>query len=114
MLAAIRIARFLPSSTRKFTGFAFVSPFLPAAASVGTASNSCMPYVTGEHPEVGDRVCDRRRRYGTVTHVIMWGSERSELVIKWEDRTIGIRYTIHEDFELLGRKIDQEVVLPVQ
>jgi len=44
----------------------------------------------------------------------MWGSERSELVIKWEDRTIGIRYTIHEDFELLGRKIDQEVVLPVQ
>ena len=73
-----------------------------------------MPYVTGEHPEVGDRVCDRRRRYGTVTHVIMWGSERSELVIKWEDRTIGIRYTIHEDFELLGRKDDEEIVLQVQ
>jgi hypothetical protein len=74
----------------------------------------CMPYVTGEHPEVGDRVCDRHRRYGTVTHVIMWGSERSELVIKWEDRTIGIRYTIHQDFELLGRKDDQEIVLPAQ
>jgi hypothetical protein len=44
----------------------------------------------------------------------MWGSSRSELVIKWEDRTIGIRYTIHEDFELLGRQDDEEVGLPVQ
>jgi hypothetical protein len=69
-----------------------------------------MPYLTGEHPEVGDRICDRRRSYGVVTHVIMRGSSRSELVIEWEDRTIGIRYTIPEDFELLGRQDDEEVV----
>ena len=70
-----------------------------------------MPYVSGEHPEVGDRVCDRHRRIGVVTHVIMWGSVRSELVIEWEDGTVGIRYTIPENFELLDRRGNKELVI---
>jgi hypothetical protein len=43
----------------------------------------------------------------------MWGSSRSELVIRWEDGTVGIRYTNHEDFELIGRQEDEAVGLPV-
>jgi hypothetical protein len=72
-----------------------------------------MPYNTGEIAKVGDRVCDRHQRYGVVTHVIMWGSGKSELVIEWEDDTIGIRYVSHEDFELIGRR-DDEIVLPAR
>lgn len=70
-----------------------------------------MPYVGGEHPEVGDKVCDKHRRGGIVTHVIMWGSIRSELVIEWEDGTVGIRYTNPENVELLGRRGDKELVI---
>jgi len=72
-----------------------------------------MPYNTGEVAEAGDRVCNAKARLGVVTHVIMWGSEQSELVIRWEDGTTGIRYATHEDFELLGRK-DHEIVLPAR
>ena len=72
-----------------------------------------MPCNTGEVAEVGDRVCDTKGRLGVVTHVIMWGSEQSELVIRWENGITGIRYTTHEDFELLGRK-DDEIVLPAR
>jgi hypothetical protein len=63
-----------------------------------------VPYATGEQPEARDRLCDRRRRYGTVTRVVMWGSERAELVIRWDDGTIGIRNTIQENFELISRQ----------
>ena len=68
-----------------------------------------MPYNTGETPEVGDRIFDLEGRLGAVTHVIMWGSGRTELVIKWDDGTTGIRYLTHEDFELVRRK-DGEIV----
>lgn len=73
-----------------------------------------MPYVTGEYPEVGDRVCDKHHKYGTVTHIILWGSSRSELVIEWEDGTVGIRYTVPEDFGLMHRKDEQDIILPAQ
>ena len=70
-----------------------------------------MAYRKGEHPEVRDYVRDRNNRRGIVTHVMMWGSGRCELVVEWEDGTIGIRYTAHEDFELLRRQ-GEEIVLP--
>jgi hypothetical protein len=70
--------------------------------------------MTGEFPEVGDRICDRRQdRFGTVTHILMWGSSSDELVIEWEDGTVGIRYTAHEDFALIHRR-DREAALHVQ
>lgn len=69
--------------------------------------------MTGEFPEVGDRIRDRCSRYGTVSHVVMWGSGRAELVIQWEDGTVGIRYTAHEDFALIHRR-DGEAALHAQ
>lgn len=68
-----------------------------------------MPYVTGENPEACDLVSDRFGRTGTVTHVIMWGSICSELVIEWDDGTTGIRYAVHEDLELLSRRERQRL-----
>jgi hypothetical protein len=73
-----------------------------------------MPYATGEHPEVGDRVYDRHHRFGTVTHIMRWGGGSWELVIKWEDGTLGIRNTSHEEFVLVSRRDGQEVVLNVR
>jgi len=35
-------------------------------------------------------------------------------MIRGDDDTIGIRYTTHQDFELLGRKDDEEIILPAQ
>ena len=70
-----------------------------------------MPYSTGETPEVGDQIFDLQQRYGIVTHIVMWGSAQSELIIEWEDGTIGIRYTVLEDSELLSRRSGKENVL---
>jgi hypothetical protein len=36
----------------------------------------------------------------------MWGSAASELVIKWEDGTTGIRHGVFKDFELLYRQLE--------
>jgi hypothetical protein len=68
-----------------------------------------MPYNSGEQPEVGDRVCDRHRRFGIVRSIMRWGGGPWELVIKWDDGTIGVRHTVHEDFELLGRREEEPV-----
>lgn len=54
---------------------------------------------------VGDRISDKDRRAGTVTHLIGHTSNQViELVVKWDDGTVGIRYCCHEDFSLLARK----------
>jgi hypothetical protein len=41
---------------------------------------------------VGDTVSDSAQRTGMVMHIIHVGSETPELVIEWNDATIGIRF----------------------
>lgn len=62
-----------------------------------------VPYCTGQEPMVGDTVSDKDRRVGTVTHIIHYGGGPPELVIDWEDGTIGIRYLCHEALMLIER-----------
>lgn len=50
-----------------------------------------MPYSTGEDPMIADAVVDHTRRRGIVTHVIHYGTEHPELVVEWDDGTLGIR-----------------------
>jgi hypothetical protein len=63
-----------------------------------------MPYCTGQTPLVGDAVSDEDRRVGTVTHIIHYGGGPAELVIEWEDGTVGIRYCDHEALMLVQRR----------
>jgi len=63
-----------------------------------------MPYCTGQEPMVGDAVSDKDRRVGTVTYIIHYGAGSAELVIEWEDGTIGIRYFCHEALMLIERR----------
>jgi hypothetical protein len=51
-----------------------------------------MPYSNGDIPMIGDEVSDAKRQTGLVTHLIYSGAEEVELVIEWEDGTMGIRY----------------------
>lgn len=62
-----------------------------------------MPYATGEIPTVGDIVADSRGRVGTVTHLIHYGGPPEELVIKWDDGTVGIRYSRFDRLKLIER-----------
>ena len=66
-----------------------------------------MPYLSGELPERGDRIVDKNERAGTVTHVLLSDDEDYplELVIKWDDGIVGIRYWQHNRFMLIERKI---------
>ena len=63
-----------------------------------------VPYCTGETPTVGDVVSDEDRRVGAVTHIIHYGGGPAELVIEWEDGTVGIRYLYHEALMLVERR----------
>lgn len=62
-----------------------------------------MPYFTGEAPMVGDWVVDQRQKLGTVRKVVRVGATPTELVIEWEDHTIGIRYFSYDTLALVGR-----------
>jgi len=75
----------------------------PLFDALGAAQRKVMPYATGQEPRVGDAVCDRGRRIGTVTHIMHRGVTPGELVIEWDDGTIGIRYSCHETLMLLER-----------
>ena len=63
-----------------------------------------MPNCTGQKPIVGDAVCDKDRRFGRVTHIIHYGAGPAELVIEWNDGTIGIRYFRHQELMLIERR----------
>jgi hypothetical protein len=61
-----------------------------------------MNYTTGEQPMRGDTVSDDTEREGVVAHLIYQGNELSELAIRWNDGTLGIRHYPDED-AFLGR-----------
>jgi hypothetical protein len=63
-----------------------------------------MPYDTGQEPMVGDVVCGKFGGVGTVTHIFRYGASRAELVVKWKDGTIGIRYVAPEALMLIERR----------
>jgi hypothetical protein len=67
-----------------------------------------MPYLSGETPALGDQISDSSRRVGTVTHILYYG-EIPELVVKWNDGTIGIRYRVHDDFVLIERAATETI-----
>ena len=60
-----------------------------------------MPYISGETPQLGDRVSNHAQRTGTVTHLINT-SRATELIVDWDDGTIGI-HCLPEDFILIER-----------
>ena len=60
-----------------------------------------MPYISGETPELGDRVCDSAQRSGTVTYIFHTRAV-TELIVDWDDGTTGIHYQ-PEDFVLIER-----------
>lgn len=62
-----------------------------------------MPYKTGEEPQVDDVVTDSDRRVGFVSHIVHYGGGPAELVIQWNDDTLGIRYLNFEKLVLLER-----------
>jgi hypothetical protein len=62
-----------------------------------------MPYASGETPEVGDRISDQEGRVGTVTHINPGPRNPTELTIRWDDGTVGIRYPNLGDFTLISR-----------
>lgn len=70
-----------------------------------------MPYYTGQKPIVGDAVSDKDRRFGTVTRIFHYGAGPAELVIEWNDGTIGIRYFCHEELRLIERPKHRESAL---
>lgn len=71
---------------------------------------SLCPTVPVKNQRVGDAVSDRHRRIGTVTHIIHYGGGPAELVIEWEDGTVGIRYRLHEVLMLVERLERNETV----
>jgi hypothetical protein len=66
-----------------------------------------MPYASGEIPEIGDRISDKRGRLGTVTHISIGLGSPTELTIRWADGIVGIRYPVSEDFTLIFRASKQ-------
>ena len=63
-----------------------------------------MPYISGQIPELRDRVSDSAARTGTVVYFLHF-DEVTELIVEWDDDTIGIRYQ-PEDLVLVGREMD--------
>ena len=61
-------------------------------------------YATGQKPDLGDVVSDKNARVATVTHMIHYRAAPAELVIEWEDGTIGIRHSCYEALMLVGRE----------
>jgi hypothetical protein len=61
-------------------------------------------YATGQKPDLGDVVSDKNARVATVTYMIHYGAAPAELVIEWEDGTIGIRHSCYEALMLVGRE----------
>ena len=51
---------------------------------------------------VADAVVDNTRRRGTVTRVINYGTAHPELVVEWDDGTLGIRSS-PDDIALIKR-----------
>ena len=62
-----------------------------------------MPYKTGEEPMVGDVVTYSDRRVGFVSHIVHYGGGPAELVIQWNDDTVGIGYFNFEKLALVER-----------
>jgi len=62
-----------------------------------------MPYASGEIPEVGDRVSDKRGRVGAVTRITLNLRNLPELTIRWNDGIVGILYPVAGDFTLFSR-----------
>jgi hypothetical protein len=62
-----------------------------------------MPYASGEIPEVGDRVSDKRGRIGAVTRITLNLRKLPELTIRWNDGIVGILYPVADDFTLISR-----------
>ena len=60
-----------------------------------------MKYVSGEAPELRDRVSDSAQRTGTVVYFLHF-DHTMELIVEWDDGTIGIRYQ-PEDLALVDR-----------
>ena len=65
-----------------------------------------MNYSSGENPEVGDVVRDGQGKVGFVAYIVHFNNNRQELVIDWDDGTVGIRYSTLDDLSLLRRRRD--------
>ena len=52
---------------------------------------------------VGSIVTDNERRSGFVSHIVHYGDGPEELVIQWDDGTLGIRYSRFDKLALVGR-----------
>jgi len=63
-----------------------------------------MPYASGQTPEVGDRISDKRGRVGTATRVSDFGI----FTVKWDAGIAGINYTVADRFTLISRAPEQE------
>ena len=68
-----------------------------------------MPYASGETPETGDQISDKRGRVGAVTRITINLRKVSELTIRWNDGIVGILYPVAEDFTLISRAVKSDV-----
>jgi hypothetical protein len=67
-----------------------------------------MPYASGETPEMGDQISDKRGRVGAVTRITINVRKVSELTIRWNDGIVGILYPVAEDFTLISRAVKSD------
>ena len=77
-----------------------------AVPGVGIQQN--MPYASGETPEMGDRISDKKGRVGAVTRITINLGKLSELSIRWNDGIVGILYPVAEDFTLISRAVKSD------
>ena len=67
-----------------------------------------MPYASGETPEMGDQISDKRGRVGAVTRITINLRKVSELTIRWNDGIVGILYPVAEEFTLISRAVKSD------
>jgi hypothetical protein len=70
-----------------------------------------MPYSNGKIPMIGDEVSDEKHHAGLVKRLLHSGGEDVELVIEWEDGTVGIRY-FPSDVIFVSRQAKEIVSIP--
>ncbi len=68
-----------------------------------------MSYASGETPRVQDRISNKEGRIGTLLDITENLGEISELIVRWDDGVVRLRYRDAEDFKLISRAPQQEL-----
>ena len=62
-----------------------------------------MPYASGENPRLRDRITNEEGRVGTLLDIAKDRGGISELIVRWDDGVVGLRYSYAGNFRLISR-----------